>query len=172
MERHEDLFSPKPQSDADYSLPDLGDLKEVAIRYAEENQRLKAQISRLTGKCQHIEWYLSVLFLNVSDFIFILYLGSLKLVIHFEDIIIKFSVFQMRYYFDICNMSINYKSLEILNKKVKTIMCITYHASYCTFFLNLLCISVVPQNLLSHILQELARSSFKISQRLHSPFAS
>ena len=55
MERQGDLFSPKPQSDVDYSLPDSGDWKEVATRYAEENQRLKAQIARLTGKCQRIE---------------------------------------------------------------------------------------------------------------------
>ena len=31
---------------------------------------------------------------------------------------------------------------------------------------------VVPQNLPSHILQDLPRSRFKISQRLHSPMAS
>ena len=31
---------------------------------------------------------------------------------------------------------------------------------------------VVPQNLPSHILQDLPRSSFKISQGLHSPMAS
>ena len=55
MERQRDLFSPKPQTGAGYSLPDLDDWKEVAIRYAEENQRLKAQISRLTGKHQRIE---------------------------------------------------------------------------------------------------------------------
>ena len=50
MERQGDLFSPKPQSDAICSLSDSGDWKEVTTRYAEENQRLKAQISRLTGK--------------------------------------------------------------------------------------------------------------------------
>ena len=42
MERKGGLFSPKPQSDACFSLHDLGDWKEVATRYAEENQRLKA----------------------------------------------------------------------------------------------------------------------------------
>ena len=42
MERQWDLFSPKPQSGVDYSLPDSEDWKEVAIRHAEENQRLKA----------------------------------------------------------------------------------------------------------------------------------
>ena len=55
MERQGDLFSPKPQSYASFSLPDSGDWKEVATRYAEENLRLKAQISRLTGKRQRIE---------------------------------------------------------------------------------------------------------------------
>ena len=55
MERQGDLFSPKPQSDADHSLPDSGDWKEVATRYVEENQILKAQISRLTRKRQCIE---------------------------------------------------------------------------------------------------------------------
>ena len=49
MERQGDLFSPKPQSDVSCSLPDSGDWKEVATRYAEENQRLKAQITKLTG---------------------------------------------------------------------------------------------------------------------------
>ena len=44
MERQVDLFSPKPQSDASCSLHDSGDWKEVAIRYAEENRRLKAQL--------------------------------------------------------------------------------------------------------------------------------
>ena len=81
-------------------------------------------------------------FSGFLDCIFILYFGSLKLVIHFGIIIIKkFSVFQMRYYFDICNMSINLKSLEILNNEVNKIMFIAYHASYCTYFLHLLCIS-------------------------------
>ena len=52
MERQGDLFSSKPKSDASCSLHDW---KEVATRYAEENQRLKAQIARLTGKRQRIE---------------------------------------------------------------------------------------------------------------------
>ena len=52
MERQRDLFSPKAQSDVDYSLPDSSDWKKVATRYTEENQRLKAQIVRLTGKRQ------------------------------------------------------------------------------------------------------------------------
>ena len=43
-------FFPKPQSGTDQSLPDSDDWKEVATRYAEENQRLKAQIARLIGK--------------------------------------------------------------------------------------------------------------------------
>ena len=51
MQRQGELFSPKPQSGADYS----DDWKEVTTGYAEENQRLKAQISRLTGKHQRIE---------------------------------------------------------------------------------------------------------------------
>ena len=55
MERQGDLFSPKPQSDASCSPPNSGDCKEVATRYAKENQRLKAQIARITGKCQRIE---------------------------------------------------------------------------------------------------------------------
>ena len=55
MEKQGDLFSPKPRSDASYSLPDSGDWKEVSTRYVEENHRLKAQISRLTGKRQRIE---------------------------------------------------------------------------------------------------------------------
>ena len=55
MERQGGLFSPKPQSNVDYSLPDSGDWMEVSTRYAKENQRLKAQISRLTGKRQRIE---------------------------------------------------------------------------------------------------------------------
>ena len=55
MERQGDLFSPKPHSDSSCSLPDLGDWKEVAMRYAKENQRLKAQIARLTGKRQRVE---------------------------------------------------------------------------------------------------------------------
>ena len=55
MERQGDLFSPKPRSDAIFSLPDSGGWKEVATRYAEENQRLKAQIARLIGKRQRIE---------------------------------------------------------------------------------------------------------------------
>ena len=55
MERQGDLFSPKPQSGADYSLCDSDDWKEVATGYAEENQRLKAQIARLTGKRQRTE---------------------------------------------------------------------------------------------------------------------
>ena len=55
MEIQGDLFCPKPQSGVDYSLPDSGDWKEVATRYAEDNQRLKAQIARLTGKRQRIE---------------------------------------------------------------------------------------------------------------------
>ena len=55
MERQGDLFSSKPQSGASFSLHESGDWKEVATRYAEENQRLKAQIARLTGKRQRIE---------------------------------------------------------------------------------------------------------------------
>ena len=55
MERQGDLFSSKPQLYASCSLPNLGDWKEVATRYVEENQRLKAHISRLTGKRQRIE---------------------------------------------------------------------------------------------------------------------
>ena len=55
MKRKGDLLSAKPQSDASCSLPDSGDWKEVATRYTEENHRLKAQISKLTGKCQHAE---------------------------------------------------------------------------------------------------------------------
>ena len=55
MERQGDLFSPKPHLDAICSLPNSVDWKEVATGYAEENQRLKAQISRLTGKRQRIE---------------------------------------------------------------------------------------------------------------------
>ena len=55
IERQGDLFSPKPQSDVDHSLPDSGDWKKVATRYAEENQILKAQIARFTGKRQRIE---------------------------------------------------------------------------------------------------------------------
>ena len=55
MEKQGDLFSRKPQSGADNSLPDSDDWKEVSTRYMEENQRLKAQIARLTGKCQRIE---------------------------------------------------------------------------------------------------------------------
>ena len=55
IERQGDLFSPKSQSDAICSLPDSGDWKEVSTRYAKENQRLKAQIYKLTGKRQHIE---------------------------------------------------------------------------------------------------------------------
>ena len=90
MERQGDLFYPKPQSDASCSLHDSGDWKEVATRYVEENQRLKAQISRLTGKHRHIESSPSALLLRVLDFIFILHLGLLKLVIHFEVIIINF----------------------------------------------------------------------------------
>ena len=57
MGRQGDLFSPKPQSGADHSLLDSDDWKEVATRYAEENQRLKAQISRLTRKRQRVESY-------------------------------------------------------------------------------------------------------------------
>ena len=55
MERKEDLFSSKPQSDLSYSLPDFDDWEEVANRYAEENHRLKSQIARLTGKHQRVE---------------------------------------------------------------------------------------------------------------------
>ena len=55
MERQGDLFSPKPQSVSSCSLPDSGDWKEVTTRYTEENQRFKAQISRLTGKRQRIK---------------------------------------------------------------------------------------------------------------------
>ena len=55
MERQVDLFSPKPQSEADYSLLDSDDWKEVSTRYMEENQRLKAHIPWLTGKRQRIE---------------------------------------------------------------------------------------------------------------------
>ena len=50
MERQGDLFSPKPQTSVVCSLPDSDDWKEVAIRHGEENQRLRAQIARLTGK--------------------------------------------------------------------------------------------------------------------------
>ena len=52
MERQGNLFSSNPQSDASCSLPNSGDWKEVATRYVEENQRLRAQIVRLTGKSQ------------------------------------------------------------------------------------------------------------------------
>ena len=52
MERKGDLFSPKPQTGADHPLPALEDWKEIAIRRVEENQRLRAQIARLTGKRQ------------------------------------------------------------------------------------------------------------------------
>ena len=52
MERQGDLFSPRPQTGADYSLLASDDWKEVAIGHVEENQRLRAQISRLTGKRQ------------------------------------------------------------------------------------------------------------------------
>ena len=55
MGRQGDLFSPKPQSGDDHSLLDSDEWKEVATRYAKENQRLKAQIARLTGKRQCIE---------------------------------------------------------------------------------------------------------------------
>ena len=55
MERQGDLFSPKPQTGSDYSLPASDDQKKVTIRHVEENQRLKAQISRLTGKRQRID---------------------------------------------------------------------------------------------------------------------
>ena len=55
MERQGDLFSPKPQIGVDYSLSDLDDWREVAIRHMEENQRLRAQIVRLIGKRQRIE---------------------------------------------------------------------------------------------------------------------
>ena len=55
MERKGGLFSPKPQSVDSCSLPNSGDWKEVATRYAKENQRLKAQISKFTGKRQCIE---------------------------------------------------------------------------------------------------------------------
>ena len=54
MERQGDLFSPGPQSGADHSLPDSDDWKEIAIRHVEENQRLKAQIVRLTRKRHRI----------------------------------------------------------------------------------------------------------------------
>ena len=55
MERQGDLFSPKRRSDASCSLHDSSDWKEVSTRYAEENQRLKVQIARLTGKRHRIE---------------------------------------------------------------------------------------------------------------------
>ena len=55
MERKGDLFSPKPQTGADYSLPASDYWKEVAIRLVEENQRLRAQIARLTGKRQRTD---------------------------------------------------------------------------------------------------------------------
>ena len=55
MERKRDLFSPKPQSGADHLLPDSDDWKEVAIRHVEENQRLRARISRLTRKRQRVD---------------------------------------------------------------------------------------------------------------------
>ena len=55
MERKVDLVSPKPQSSDIFSLPDSSDWKGAATRYAEENQRLKAQIARLIGKRQRIE---------------------------------------------------------------------------------------------------------------------
>ena len=55
MERKQDLFSPKPQTGADYSLPASHDWKEVAIRHVEENQRLRVQIARLTGKRQRTD---------------------------------------------------------------------------------------------------------------------
>ena len=55
MERQGDLFSPKPQTGADYSLPGSDDWKEVSIRHVVENQRLKSQISRLTGKRQRTD---------------------------------------------------------------------------------------------------------------------
>ena len=51
IERQRDLFSPKPQLDVSCSLPDSNDWKEVATRYAEENQRLKAHIVRLIETC-------------------------------------------------------------------------------------------------------------------------
>ena len=50
MERQGDLFSHKPQTGVVCLLPDSDVWKEVAIRHGEENQRLRAQISRLTGK--------------------------------------------------------------------------------------------------------------------------
>ena len=50
MERQGDLFSPKPQSSVDHLLPDSYDWKEVVIRHVEENQGLKAQVARVTGK--------------------------------------------------------------------------------------------------------------------------
>ena len=55
MERQGDLFSPKSQTGADYSLHASDDWKEVVTRYADENQRLKAQIFRITGMLQRIE---------------------------------------------------------------------------------------------------------------------
>ena len=55
MERQGDLFSPKPQAGDDCSVPASDDWKEVAIRHVEENQRLRAQISRLTGKHQRTD---------------------------------------------------------------------------------------------------------------------
>ena len=55
MERQEDLFSSIAQSGPSFSLPDSGDLKEVANRYAEENKQLKAQIVRLIEKHQCVE---------------------------------------------------------------------------------------------------------------------
>ena len=55
MERQRDLFSRKPKTGVDYSFPDPDDWKEVAIRYEEENQRLRAQISRLARKRQRTD---------------------------------------------------------------------------------------------------------------------
>ena len=55
MERQGDLFYPKPQLGVDNLLVDSDDWKEVAIRHVEENQRLKAQIARLSGKRQRVE---------------------------------------------------------------------------------------------------------------------
>ena len=87
--RQGNLFSPKPQSGDYHLLPNSDDWKEISIRHAEENRRLKAQISRLTGKRQCLEWSPSALLLKILYFIFILYFGLLKLVVHFEVIIIK-----------------------------------------------------------------------------------
>ena len=50
--RQENLFSSKPHSGISCSLPASDDWKEVAIRQVEEKQRLRAQISKLTGKRQ------------------------------------------------------------------------------------------------------------------------